>query len=107
MIAIPRNFDQPAIASRLEWLGVAEVLAHQELSAQRIRMALLKVLNDGSYRRAAVELQEKIVAARGLEHAAGLIEDALQSYRGRPVIEPGQHLALRRASPRDTQVTLN
>ncbi len=91
MIAIPKAFDQPAIAARLEWHGVAEVLPLQELSARRIRMALLRVLHEDSYRRTARELQEKILAACGLERAADLIEDALQRYDGRRDVELRQH----------------
>jgi MGT family glycosyltransferase len=78
MIAIPKAFDQPAIAARLEWLGVAEVLPLKRLSVQRIRMAILKVLNDGSYRDAARGLQAKLLSVGGLERAAGIIENALE-----------------------------
>lgn len=107
MIAIPKAFDQPAIASRLEWLGVAEVLPLKDLSAQRIREALLKVLKDGSYRRTAKELQEKILAAGGLERAADVIEGALRKYDGIRFSELCTHSLLRNASSRDTQVTLD
>jgi MGT family glycosyltransferase len=107
MIAIPKSFDQPAIASRLEWLEAAEVLPLKELSPQRIRTALLKILNDDSYRRTARELREKILAARGLERAADLIEDALQRYQCGRVIQPRQNSVLRHVSSRDTQVTLD
>lgn len=87
MIAIPKSFDQPAIAFRLERLGAAEVLSLKELSAQRIRMALLKVLNDDNYRQTVKELQEKILAVHGLERAADLIEKALQTYHGGSLTE--------------------
>jgi MGT family glycosyltransferase len=107
MIAIPKSFDQPAIASRLEWLGTAEVLPLKELSPQRIRTALLKILNDDTYRRTARELREKILAARGLERATDLIEDALQRYQAGRVIEPRQNSVLRHVSSRDTQVILD
>lgn len=78
MIVIPKSFDQPAVAVRLERLGVAEVLPADALSAKQIRGALAKVLSDPSYRRAAREVQAKIVSARGLELAADVIEELLE-----------------------------
>jgi zeaxanthin glucosyltransferase len=80
MIVIPMGFDQPAVAARLEWLGVAEVLAIEDLSVQRLRLALSKVLNEPRYRGAAREIQGKIRSTRGLERAADLIEGALEAY---------------------------
>jgi zeaxanthin glucosyltransferase len=78
MIAIPLAYDQPAVAARLAWLKVAEVLPANELSAERLRLALSKVLSNASYRNAAKELQASLRCARGLERAANLIEGALR-----------------------------
>lgn len=44
VVAIPITNDQPGVASRLEWLGVAEVVQPRKLSASRLRAALEKVL---------------------------------------------------------------
>jgi len=38
-VAIPVTNDQPGVASRLEWLGVAEVVAPSRLSAKRLEPA--------------------------------------------------------------------
>ena len=78
MIIIPKSFDQPAVAARLEWLGVAEVLPADGLSAKQIRVALGKVFSDPSYRKSANEVQAKIISARGLERAADVIEELLE-----------------------------
>jgi MGT family glycosyltransferase len=78
MIAIPMAYDQPAVAARLAWAGVAEVLPVRRLSAQALRLVLTKLLNDTSYRDAAVKLQTNIRSASGLERAADLIEGALR-----------------------------
>jgi len=80
MIAIPKAFDQPAIAARLERAGVAEVLRVKGLSSRTIQAALLKVLNDPSYRKAARGLQAEILATRGLGRAANIIEGYMKSY---------------------------
>lgn len=77
MIAIPKTFDQPAIASRLEWLGAAEVLSRKALTATKIRAALDKVLSDDHYRDAAVRLQAAIGVTRGLESATRIIEESM------------------------------
>lgn len=80
MIALPKRFDQPAIAHRLERLGVAEVVSLKQLSAQRIRTAVLKVLHNDSYQRNAKTLRQKILGAQGLKRAVSIIEDELQKY---------------------------
>jgi MGT family glycosyltransferase len=78
MIVIPKSFDQPAVAARLERLGVAEVLSVDRLSAKKIRAALANVFSDPSYRKSAKEVQAKILSARGLERAADVIEELLE-----------------------------
>ena len=85
MIVIPQALDQPAVAIRLEWLGVAEVLPIENISAQRLRLALSKVIENPSYRSAARDVQGKILSLQGLERAADIIEGAVESYaqRGR------------------------
>jgi UDP:flavonoid glycosyltransferase YjiC (YdhE family) len=80
MIVIPKSFDQPAVADRLEWLGVAEVVSPANISAQRLRSALSKVLNDPSYRNAAREVQTKMRSVRGLQRASDVIEKALELH---------------------------
>jgi len=79
MIAIPKTFDQPAIAARLAWLGAAKVLRPEKLSVEDIRAALLLVLSEAGYRSAARELQAKIHEAKGLKRAVDLIEQAMES----------------------------
>jgi MGT family glycosyltransferase len=81
MIVIPKSFDQPAGAARLEWLGVAEVLPAEGLSAKQICVALAKMSNDPRYRKSAKEVQAKILSARGLERAADVIEELLEQRR--------------------------
>jgi zeaxanthin glucosyltransferase len=80
MIAIPKTFDQPAIAARLAWLGAAIVLRPEKLSVQEVRSALATVLSDASYRNAARGIQAKIRSAHGLERAADLIVQALENH---------------------------
>jgi MGT family glycosyltransferase len=78
MVVIPKSFDQPAVAARLEWLGVAEALPAERVSAKDIRVALAKVFGNPSYRASARQVQAKILSARGLERAADVIEELLE-----------------------------
>lgn len=82
MIALPKAFDQPAIAARLAWLGAAIVLRPGKLSVQELRSALATVLSDPSYRNAARGIQARIRSTHGLERAADLIEQALENHAG-------------------------
>jgi hypothetical protein len=80
MVAIPLAHDQPAVAARLARLGIAEVLPVMRLSARKIHRAVTKVLNDPSYRDAAVKMQAELHSLHGLERAADVIEEALQEH---------------------------
>ena len=80
MIAIPMAHDQPAVAARLAWLKIAEVLPAKSLSAKQLRLTLVKLLNNASYREAARDVQVKIRSGPGLEYAVDVIEGALLKY---------------------------
>jgi zeaxanthin glucosyltransferase len=83
MVVIPKAFDQPAVAARLAWLRVAEVLPPRTLSARQIHSSLVKLLYDPSYREGARDVQARIRSARGLERAADVIEEALERFAKR------------------------
>lgn len=78
MVAIPLAHDQPAIAARVARAGAAQVLPVMRLSAQRVRAAVAAVLEDPAYRDAAMTLQKQILATRGAQRAAEIIEEALR-----------------------------
>jgi MGT family glycosyltransferase len=80
MLAIPLAVDQPAIAARLAQLHAAIVLPVMRLSALRIRAAVKLLLNDGSYRDAARELQSILQSFRGPAQASDIIDAALERY---------------------------
>jgi MGT family glycosyltransferase len=80
MLALPLTLDQPAVATCLARLGVAEVLSTKSRSAQQIRAALVKVQKDSRYRDAARKLQTQICCLHGLDRAADIIEEALAKY---------------------------
>ncbi|MFL6303404.1 MAG: glycosyltransferase [Candidatus Sulfotelmatobacter sp.] len=88
MIAIPLAHDQPAVAARLARLKIAVVLPVMRLSARRIRRAVMKVLEDQTYRDAAVKMQSVVQSIRGSERAADIIEEALDRHSADDRREP-------------------
>jgi MGT family glycosyltransferase len=81
MVAIPITNDQPGVASRLEWLEVAEVVQPRRLSAARLRDAVGKVLGEPGYREKARRLQDEIGRVNGVSMAADLAEEAFATRR--------------------------
>lgn len=77
MLALPITLDQPAVAHRLARAGVAEVLSSAKRTPEDIRAAVLKVLHDPSYRRAARRLQAELLSLDGAGRATEIIEALL------------------------------
>jgi MGT family glycosyltransferase len=84
MVAIPLAHDQPAIAARLERLGIAEVLPVMRLTASSIHRAVTKVLHDSTYRNAAITMQAELHSLRGPQRAADVIEKTIEEYLANP-----------------------
>jgi zeaxanthin glucosyltransferase len=80
MVVIPLAFDQPALAARLQRLGIAEVLPANCLSLRLVRQAVEKVLRESPYRDAAGKLQEQICGIHGAELAANIMERRLEEF---------------------------
>ncbi len=81
LLALPMALDQPAVATRLVALGVAEVLSAENRSTEQLRAALLKVQRDPRYRNAARRLQAQLQSLHGPEQAADIIEEKLAKSR--------------------------
>ena len=84
MVAIPLAHDQPSIAARLARLGIAEVLPVMRLTVGKIHSAVTKVLNDPTYRDAAVGMQAELHCLRGSERAVDVIEEAIEKIAAIP-----------------------
>ncbi len=84
MVAIPITNDQPGVASRLAWLGVAEMILPKKLTVARLRTALEKVLADPRYRANARSRRDEIRKVNGVSRAAEIAEEAFATRR--PVI---------------------
>jgi zeaxanthin glucosyltransferase len=89
MVAIPITNDQPGIASRLEWLGVAEIVAPSRLSVQRLGAAIQRVSREPAFREKARHYQQEIAHLNGLALAADIVDQAISArepvLRNRPL----------------------
>lgn len=81
MIAVPQAVDQFGNADRLVELGVARRLDTAEATAERLRAALLDLVDDPGVARRSAELRERAAAEGGTERAADLIEAAAVAAR--------------------------
>jgi zeaxanthin glucosyltransferase len=79
MVAIPITNDQPGVASRLEWLGVGEVVPPSRLTVSRLRANAQRVLRESHYRARAQQWKAEIARAEGLTQAANIVERAIES----------------------------
>ena len=79
LVAIPITNDQPGVARRLEWLGLAEVVLPRELSTRRLQRAVQRVLQTPGYRLRAEQRAAEIAAVNGLHRAAEIVEQAVTS----------------------------
>ncbi len=77
LVAIPVTNEQPGIAARVAWIGAGEVIAHQHVTSQALRTAIIRVRSNPSYRAAAERVRDAIQAAGGAPRAAELIEHRL------------------------------
>jgi zeaxanthin glucosyltransferase len=78
MVALPIAYDQPGVATRIQYHGAGESLEVETLTGPELLGAIRKVLNNPSYRERARYFQDVIAKTRGLEVAADRIEQAVQ-----------------------------
>jgi UDP:flavonoid glycosyltransferase YjiC (YdhE family) len=83
MVIVPCAADQPDNARRCKALGVAQVIAPEERTAEAIRAAVRTVLGDLRHRRNAQRLAQEMARLPGPEQVVGWLE-RLASER-RPV----------------------
>jgi MGT family glycosyltransferase len=78
MVAIPVGYDQPGVAARIAHHGVGEFVDIEDLTVERVRGLIEKVLNSPTYRENARWFQKVIAQSRGLDLAAEAIERAFK-----------------------------
>jgi UDP:flavonoid glycosyltransferase YjiC (YdhE family) len=79
-IAIPLAHDQPAIAARLARTGAGIAISPERLRPLDLRSAVQALLPEASeFRRCARQLQQAIAKSGGVERAADIAEQILES----------------------------
>jgi zeaxanthin glucosyltransferase len=78
MVAVPIGYDQPGTASRIAHHGTGEFIEVDELTTDRLRGLIKKVLQDPSYRERANYFQKVISTTRGLDVPTDIIDQAFQ-----------------------------
>jgi zeaxanthin glucosyltransferase len=79
MIAIPITFDQPGCAERVRWNKIGEVVPLKQVSAEKIKNAILKVTQTPEYRQNIKMMQSEILQIDGKEEACNIIEEIAES----------------------------
>ncbi len=77
LIAIPQAGDQFPNAARIAELGLGAWLPREDVTAERLREALLRVSGDGAMRGALREMREEVLAAGGAGAGADEVEALL------------------------------
>ena len=88
LVAIPITFEQPAIAARIKWTGVGEVIPATSLSVSKLRTTVQKVLTDKRYSQNASKIRESINQGQGVKGAADIVEQATRTRK--PVLVAGK-----------------
>ncbi|HEY9126404.1 MAG TPA: glycosyltransferase [Acidobacteriaceae bacterium] len=76
LVCLPLGNDQPGVAARVAERGAGMVLTRRNLNPQRLRAAVLAVLDRPQYREAAQYIQQAMREVDGLQRAVVLIEEA-------------------------------
>jgi len=79
MVCIPFSDDQPAMAARVKYFVVGEVVPWKKLTKKRLFAAISNVLNIKSYKNNCMAISEKIKLNSGVQKAADAIERTLEN----------------------------
>jgi UDP-glucoronosyl and UDP-glucosyl transferase len=79
MVLVPWGRDQPGVAARAAALGVAEVLARQDITEQRLSAAIQRVLSTPRYQENAARIAGRLQARDAVTLARAQIEELLET----------------------------
>jgi MGT family glycosyltransferase len=77
MVVVPHGTEQRINAERIADLGLGRVLAHEAVTPQTVRDAILTLVADDGIRRRAAAMREDVRAAGGAAAAADAVESKL------------------------------
>ncbi|MGA2616874.1 MAG: glycosyltransferase [Thermoguttaceae bacterium] len=84
MIALPRSDDQPGMGARIELAGVGLRASFRRCTPRELRGLIQRVLTEPAFRQRARQLQQAMLAAGGMQRAAEIAEEALETRRPVP-----------------------
>ncbi|WP_017314909.1 glycosyltransferase [Mastigocladopsis repens] len=84
LVVIPFVHEQPAIACRVQWTGTGEIVWSNQLTTERLRATIERVLGNPAYQTAALRLKASCEQAGGVTKAADIIERVITT--GQPVL---------------------
>lgn len=79
MVLVPWGRDQPGVAARAAALGVAEVIARPDFTAQRLSTAIQRVLGTPHYQEMAARIAGRLQAQDAVALARARIEALLET----------------------------
>jgi UDP:flavonoid glycosyltransferase YjiC (YdhE family) len=79
MVLVPWDRDQPGVAARAAALGVAEVIARQDLTEERLSTAIHRVLGTPRYQENAARVASHLQARDAVALAPARIEELLET----------------------------
>ena len=79
MVLVPWDRDQPGVAARAAALGVAEVIARQDLMGYRLAAAIQRVLGTSRYQEHAARIASHLQARDAVAIARARIEELLET----------------------------
>lgn len=106
MVAIPIGYDQPGTAARIAHHGTGEFIELDELTTERLRGLIEKVLRHPVYRARAYYFQKVISKTRGLDVAADIIEQAFQKHQTKAPRDARSGTRAKRKTSEDMQTSM-
>ncbi len=80
MVVVPQMGEQEVLARQVQRLGAGLCIPKQEVTAERLRQSVQRVMSDNSFREQAARVRESFDAAGGVARGA----DAIQTFINRP-----------------------
>ena len=78
MVTLPQTVEQNAVADRVAHLNLGRNLAHERISGQLIKDAVISTATDGDIKKAVAKMSANIHSAGGAPRAVDEIEAYLQ-----------------------------
>ncbi len=82
LLVVPFGADQPINARSIERLGIGLVIDEDEVTPERIRDAVSRLLNEPAWRRNAEAIRDEAAMLPGMDQAVDLIEQIGRRGRG-------------------------